>query len=482
MPIPIMRPYQDDLLNRGRRLMAQGVKRVIFQAMVGAGKGPMIGEVSRSAAAKGKRVLLLVHRRRLIGQLSRELDGFEVPHGVLMNGVPTKPSERIQVASKDTLISRAITNTWIKPPPADLVIVDECHNLPSKGYTDLAEVYPDAYHMGFTATPARADGKGLGDFYKAMECCIPTSELIKYGHIVPVKAYAPNQIGRKSKKTKREVGGDPVSHWLRLGENRPTIAFCKSVAASKWLMNAFLMAGVVAEHLDAHTDDEDRDAMLNRLATGETQVVTNCSCLTEGVNVPVASCLIMLRMAASYTFYIQMMGRVMRAAPGKTHAIVLDHSDSVPHHGFPDQDVRWELTTSETIEDRNKKDRKDGKLKKPIACPACGICYEGTITCPACGFMLPRKLQTPELKRQLLTEVPREEITPEDLLVRKERYWKSCLAIAAHKGGKCSMAGAMYKRNFGEWPSGSFRHAPRGSDWHRKVGDVFPQFLEARSA
>lgn len=481
MPIPIMRPYQTDLLARVRRRMMEGIRRIVVQAMVGAGKGPMIGEVARAAAMKGKRVLLLVHRRRLIGQLSRELDGFEVPHGVLMNGIPMKTSEPIQVASKDTLISRVLTNSWIKPPPADLVIVDEAHNGMSNEYQELLKLYPTAYHLGFTATPARADGKGLGDFYQAMECCIPTSKLIQMGHIVPVKAYAPNQIGRKSRKRKRELGGDPVSHWLRLGEKRPTIAFCKNVAASKWLMNAFLMAGVVAEHLDAHTPDDERDSMLQRLATGETQIVTNCSCLTEGVNVPVASCLILLRMATSYTLYIQMIGRVMRAATGKTHAIVLDHSDATIHHGYPDQDVRWELTTSETIEERNKKDRKEGKIKRPIACPRCGICYEGTITCPACGFMLPPRLQSPEVKSQLLTEVPREEVTPEELLLRKERYWKSCLAIAAHKGGKCTMAVAMYRRNYGEWPLESFRHVPRGSQWHCKVGDVFPQFLETRS-
>lgn len=479
MPIPTMRPYQADLLARVRARMSQGHKRVLVQAMVGAGKSVMIGEIVRSAVARQKRILLLVHRRRLIEQLSEELVSFDVPHGILMNGVRGCSSESVQIASKDTLISRTLHNQWIKPPPADLVIVDECHHLMSKFYLEIAKMYPDAYHLGFTATPAREDGRGLGDFYTSMECAISTQQLIEAGYIVPVKAYAPQQIGKGSSSGKRKLGGDPVSHWLRLGQDRPTLAFTATVKASRWLTVAFLMAGVVAEHLDAHMSDDERRAMLGRLARGETKIVSNCSVLTEGINVPNVSCVILLRMASSYTMYIQIVGRAMRASPGKDYAIILDHSDAVLHHGYPDQDVRWELNESERIEDRNKKDRKDGKIASPIACPACGMYYSGTITCPACGFLLPKKLQPPVLKHQILTEVQKD-LSPEQLETIKERYWKSCLAMAAHKGGTCSMAQAMYRGRYKEFPSTKFRHAPTGSQWYMKVADLYPQFVDPK--
>jgi hypothetical protein len=38
------------------------------------------------------------------------------------------------VASRDTLLSRAVRNDWIEPPPADLVIVDESHRVMSDLY------------------------------------------------------------------------------------------------------------------------------------------------------------------------------------------------------------------------------------------------------------------------------------------------------------------------------------------------------------
>ena len=45
----------------------------------------------------------------------------------------------------------------------DVVFIDECHRALARSYRDLAARYPDAIHVGLTATPYRADGRGLGD-------------------------------------------------------------------------------------------------------------------------------------------------------------------------------------------------------------------------------------------------------------------------------------------------------------------------------
>jgi len=41
--------------------------------------------------------------------------------------------------------------------------------------------------------------------------------------------------------------------------------------------------------------------------------------------------------------YRQMIGRVLRPAPGKATAIVLDHSGAVFRHGLPEDRVNWAL-------------------------------------------------------------------------------------------------------------------------------------------
>jgi superfamily II DNA or RNA helicase len=56
---------------------------------------------------------------------------------------------------------------WARWNP-DLLIVDEVHHVLAKSWQRLVEVYPLAYTIGFTATPLRLDGKGLGRIFGDM--------------------------------------------------------------------------------------------------------------------------------------------------------------------------------------------------------------------------------------------------------------------------------------------------------------------------
>src|SRR5439155_15639010 len=84
--------------------------------------------------------------------------------------------------------------------------------------------------------------------------------------------------------------GDIVGHWLKYGERRRTICFAVGVGHSAHIKNEFEQFGVRAEHLDGETSIADRAAILARLASGETEVVTNCAVLTEGWDMPAVSC------------------------------------------------------------------------------------------------------------------------------------------------------------------------------------------------
>lgn len=469
---PQPREYQIDLIARARASIASGVKRLLIQAPVGAGKTVVSSEIVRLALQKGKRVLFLAHRRRLVTQKAGKLDDFGIPHGVFMSGHARQASEPVQVASRDTLLSRTVRNDWIAPPPADLVITDEAHRVMSDEYQRLLALYPDAIHLGLTATPARDDGRGLGDFYQAIECCVPISKLIADGFLAPVKCYAPQM----RKGTRRKLAGDPVAAWKKYGRNLPTVLFAGTVAASLAAREEFIRAGISAEHIDAHTPDDEREAIIARVEAGLTKILCNCSVLTEGVDIPCLGCCVLLRLAESYTLFIQAIGRIMRAFPGKAEAVLIDHADAVLHHGFPDEDVRWELSESETVDQRNKKDREEGKRGQPVVCPSCGTIFKAAIVCPACQHRLPRRLQPAALKNQLLTEVDRA-MSPEEKREARLRYWHTCLRVMAHKGMTAGAAAGMFRSRYPEGPDESFPNYPQGYQWKQKVADAFPQYM-----
>ena len=138
---------------------------------------------------------------------------------------------------------------------------------------------------------------------------------------------------------------------------------------------------MLAEHLDGWRPIEDREAILGRLASGETQVVTNCMVLTEGWDMPAVGCCILARPTKQMGLYRQMIGRVLRPAEGKANAIILDHSGAVWRHGRPEDHVEWTLDVDRRAENPAQEARKRGDEQKLRECPSC----QAVMTIPPCG-------------------------------------------------------------------------------------------------
>ena len=188
-----------------------------------------------------------------------------------------------------------------------------------------------------------------------------------------------------------ELIGDIVTHWHKFGERRKTVAFAVNVAHSLHLCEEFVKAGVRAEHVDGATPKDERDAILARLASGETELVTNCLVLTEGWDMPEVSCCILARPTKKMGLYRQMLGRVLRTAPGKIDAIILDHSGAVFRHGFAEDHVQWTLHEDERAESQVHQKRLEYQAaNRLLECTQCESVREAGKPCPHCGFM-PRR-------------------------------------------------------------------------------------------
>jgi hypothetical protein len=100
------------------------------------------------------------------------------------------------------------------------------------------------------------------------------------------------------------------------------------------IRDQFLESGIKCEHHDASSSDEERDAAIKRLETCEIQVLTNVGIMTEGVDIPKVSCIIMARPTKSYNLHIQCLGRGTRTADGKFDCKILDHAGNTLEHGM----------------------------------------------------------------------------------------------------------------------------------------------------
>lgn len=417
MLIPL-RDYQEDAKRRARELVSSGISRAVLVAPMGSGKTVLAASIIYSAVQYGNRVLFVADQRELIRQCFCKLVRAGIsPHdiGIIMANTPSgssgtlfsaldpqlsdrdiwqmfgrvRPGAPVQIASIDTYKNRA-------KPPADLVIVDECHEALGKGHMAMFANYPDAVFIGLTATPYRSDGRGLGEFWHHLEIVTTTSALMASGALVDPLVWTvpldrlPDLAGVKVNSKgdfdeeelavamdKPELVGDIVDHWYRRANGIRTVAFATGVQHSKDITAKFRGAGIRAEHLDALTPLEQRDAILGRLESGETHIVVNCGILCKGWDQPSVKCAILARPTKSKALHRQQMGRILRPFNGQG-AIILDHSGNVRWLGRPEDEGEM------TLEPR-KKGRKGAAAPSCKTCECLAVLPSATRICPICG-------------------------------------------------------------------------------------------------
>ena len=67
------------------------------------------------------------------------------------------------------------------------MVVDECHHANALTYASVIGSYPEANHLGLTATPQRGDGRALGDMYDQLVSTVNYGRLIDDGNLVDAR-------------------------------------------------------------------------------------------------------------------------------------------------------------------------------------------------------------------------------------------------------------------------------------------------------
>jgi len=406
----------------------------------GGGKTVILATIAAQAAARGRHVLILVHRRELIHQTAIKLQWAGLDHGIIAAGHPAS-NHPVQVASVQTLVRRFSRMEW----QPSLVIIDEAHHAAAGSWRQILEHWPDAYRLGVTATPCRLDGRGLSEAFDHLVMGPSVADLVFWGFLSAARIYAPPVVADLSGIRRRAgdyandqaaaamdrptVTGDAIAHYQRLATGQQAIAFCCNVAHAVSVCDAFKTAGISAALLLG--DTQDRDAVVAQYAAGVIRVLVTVDVVSEGFDVPAASCAILLRPTQSLGLYLQQVGRVLRPATGKDAAIILDHVGNVPRHGFPDDLREWSLTDGVV-----KRSRSSGPAAPTVrTCQVCFAAFAPQPACPCCGTPVP--IQPARQLRQVageLKELHREAVRQRVAERRRARNLPELMAIARQRG------------------------------------------------
>lgn len=378
-----LRDYQKNTVENAFSMTKEGRVRLCIQSPTGSGKSVMIAHLVKRLDS---RCLIITHRQELITQIANELIDVGIHKADI--GSHETLTKKIVVGMVQTLCRR-------NHPQFEVVIIDEAHHALAVSYQKILKRQSNAHLFLFTATPYRADGKGLGRICDKIYTSASINDLINEGALVPTKCYShPESVDISNVKIVRgdfdqrelasrcnrpKLVGDIVSHWQDRATGLPTLCYCVDISHSKAVAEQFRQAGIRAIHIDGATEENVRTKTRSALESGEWQVVTNCMVFTEGFDCPAIKCVVLARPTASDSLFRQMVGRCMRPFGKSTYGLVLDHAGNIKRFGLPEHDPEFSL-----------EDKKKTKKGPPVkTCPSCGKeSHLSQIRCE-CGFEFP---------------------------------------------------------------------------------------------
>ena len=379
----------------------------------GSGKSHIVAALCKDALQNWPetRILMLTHVRELIEQNADKmrLHWPNAPMGIYSAGLRQKElGEPITFGGIQSVRNKAKEIGHV-----DLVIIDECHLVSHKdqgGYrtllSDLYQTNPNLRVIGLTATPYRLGHGYITDKPAIFSALIePTSieELIHKKYLSTLRS--------KLTTTKLEVDGvhkrggeyieselqaavdtkdknvKVVREIIKLGAERHSwLIFCAGVAHAHHVKEALTDQGIVAQCVTGETPSAERDKMLTDFKSGRIRALTNANVLTTGFDAPGIDLIAMLRPTMSPGLYVQMAGRGLRIAEGKTDCLVLDFAGVVEQHG--------PITA---VNPPPKKGDKVGEAPVKVCDNCQEICGLSARVCPACGTLFPEPVR-PTLK------------------------------------------------------------------------------------
>lgn len=473
-----LRDYQSEAIEKAYERIGQG-HRPIVCAPTGSGKTVIAAAMARDAIEQGKRVLWMTGREEIIRQAYRtfsELCGIQKV-GVLCAGlakeVPWWFYPPVTLASWDTLKAR-----WDKSPmwriPADRVLIDEAHlSLSPKMAASILPFYAEREVIGFTATPARRSGRGLGTFYTRIIQVRRVRDIIADGYLAAPEYWAgkhadTSMIGHDPKTgdfKENELAaahrdgvliGDVIDNWLRIARDRRTIVFAVDIAHAQALTERFQAVDVTAACIHSKMTAQLRQAISEQFRRGDVQVLVNVGIATYGYDVPEIRCVVVARPTKSIVLWHQMVGRGLRPKPDGDYCIIIDHGDNVRRLGCVEDEIRWRLDEGKEAAVNTTRLGDESRGKKPEAppteCEQCHHVFSRSRVCPKCGWEKPASSRDIETIEADLVRVRSAQSTCNPEPIERRTWYLMVRGWAEMNGKNPGMAYHRYREKFREAP------------------------------
>lgn len=439
----ILRAYQQEGIDRTNTAWDEGHKAVMYRLACGMGKTPILGRLCEQHDGWG---VVTAHRGVLVTQISQQLAREGIRHRIIGSEATKRqarnnhleefgkqfvdPHSAWHVASVDTLYKMNPLEEVFRK--STRFFGDESHhflalNKWGKAYNLFR--HPDLKAFLPTATPARADGMGLGRHADGVADVMVEGPDMRYGidngYLTDYRIWCPtakdldlsgidlNKEGdfnqaqlAKAMAKSTAIVGDIVSTYLKHARGKLGVTFAVDVSEANKICAEFNRQGVPAAVLSAKTPEVERNRQLKDFANRKLWQLVNVDLFGEGFDLPAIECVSMGRPTASWPLFVQQFNRALRlmisrflmnawdtyppfqrkqliGESPKPYAMIFDHVGNTLRHGLPDKPRLFSL-------DRRAKRSGPSDAIPMISCPECENPYEIIEDrCPYCGAPKP---------------------------------------------------------------------------------------------
>jgi superfamily II DNA or RNA helicase len=296
------------------------------------------------AAQRRQPTLVVVHTKELLDQWVARIETFLgiPPQEVgIIGGGKKRIGQKITVALVQSLYKCA----GEVAPHMGFLVVDECHRVPSRTFTEAVTAFDCRFMLGLSATPWRRDRLSrliywhMGDKVHEVE----KANLVEAGHILPVEVmwrhtdFTPwHDPSTQYSAMLSELTQDPGRNALIADDVAREAANGGGVclvltdrrAHCETLVDLLSDRRVEAALLTGDLGNGERQRVIEDLNAGAVKVlVATGQLIGEGFDCPSLSTLFLATPIRFNGRLLQFLGRVLRPAPGKEKALVFDYVD-----------------------------------------------------------------------------------------------------------------------------------------------------------
>jgi superfamily II DNA or RNA helicase len=290
-------------------------------------------------------LLFVAHRKEILLQARRMYQEVltDPTFGELLVDGQEPANWRDVFASIQSLSQARLSG--ITPDHFDVVVIDEFHHAEAASYRRLLDHVRPIELLGLTATPERADGVDVRDFFGGRVAAeLRLWEALEQNLLCPFHYFGIHDgTDLESVQWRRGsydlaalsgiyTGNDARTRIVlkELGDKVADVAamralgFCVSVEHARYMAQQFHEAGVPSRAVSAETSATDRRDALTALRNHEINILFAVDLFNEGLDIPEVDTVLFLRPTESATVFLQQLGRGLRLTRGKTVLTALD--------------------------------------------------------------------------------------------------------------------------------------------------------------